>query len=117
MPRPSAEKVSAERFPHGGGQAQALRVDPLVVAVEHERVFGVRNSPGAQPEAVGGDALPAKVARVGGATGEPGNDLAAWDQRLGHAAGGVDERGGYRGARAVLAAGSLDLDLRREIAH
>src|SRR5262249_14785481 len=73
----SAEEIAAEGFPHGGGQAQALRVHPLVVAVEHERVFGVRDAAGVQSEAVGGHILPAEVARVGGASGEPRNDLAS----------------------------------------
>src|SRR5215510_12268620 len=79
----SAEEVAAESFPHGGGQAQALRVHPLVVAVEHERVLRVRDAAGMQSEAVGGHVLPPEVTRVGGAPGEPRDDLAPRHEGLG----------------------------------
>src|SRR5215470_14333728 len=112
----SAEEIEAEGFPHGGGQAQALRVHALVVAVEHEWVFGVRDAAGVQPEAVGGHVLPAEVARVGGASGEPRDDLAPRHEGLRHSPERLHERRVHGGAGAFLPAGRLDLHPRGEIA-
>src|SRR5262249_61919527 len=63
----SAEEIAAEGFPHGGGQAQALRVHAFVVAMEHEWVFGIWDAAGVQSKGVGGDVSPAGGGGVGGA--------------------------------------------------
>src|SRR6266545_3962453 len=71
---------------------------------------GLGDAAGAEPEAVGRNALPAEVPRVGGAPGESGNDLAPGHEGLRHAPERLDERRVHGGARAFLAAGGFDLD-------
>src|SRR5215813_9011617 len=105
----SAEEIAAEGFPHGGGQAQALRVHAFVVAMEHEWVFGIWDAAGVQSEAVGGHVLPAEVARVGGAPGEPRDDLAPRHEGLRHPPERLHERRVHGGAGAFLPARRLDL--------
>src|SRR5262245_34523493 len=112
MARPSAGAVAAYGIPSGGGEAQALRVLPLIVAVEHERVLRVRDAAGMQAEAVGGHVLPPEVARVGGAPGEPRDDLAPRHEGLGHPTQRLHERRVHRGARAFLPTRRLDLHTR-----
>src|SRR6185436_1704952 len=48
----STEELPAEGFPHLRGEPETLDVDPLVVPVEHQRVLGVGNARGVEPEAV-----------------------------------------------------------------
>src|SRR5262245_10552165 len=75
--RGSSEELAAERLPHLGREAEALHVHPLVVAVEHERVLGVRDARGVETEAVGRDALPAEETGVRRTHRQPRHDVAA----------------------------------------
>src|SRR5262245_9397299 len=47
-PGRSPEELAAEGFPHLRRQPEALDVDPLVVAMEHQRVLGMRDTGGMQ---------------------------------------------------------------------
>src|SRR6185295_20019969 len=69
-PRALPEELPRERLPHHGRELEALGVHTLVVAVEHDRVLGVRDAQRVQPEAVGRDALPAEELGVGAASGD-----------------------------------------------
>src|SRR5688572_3018750 len=112
----SAEEVAADRFPHLGGEPEALRVHALVVTVEHQWILGVGDARRVQAEAVRRHALPPEELRVGPAGGHRRHDRAAGHECRGHPPQRVAERRVERAQRALLAAQALDLDPTDEIA-
>src|SRR2546422_6279578 len=76
-PRALAQEIARQSLPQQAGQPETLDVDALVVAVEHQRVLGVRDPRRVQAEPVGGNAAPAEVTGIGGAGSDLGDETAA----------------------------------------
>src|SRR5262249_8159347 len=51
-PPGSTEELMAQGLPHLSREPEAVHVDPLVIAVEHERILRVRNARRVEAEAV-----------------------------------------------------------------
>src|SRR5215470_16147627 len=113
----SGQEVPAQDLPHHGRELQALRVDALVVAVEHDRVFRVRDARRVQAEAVGGNVPPAEKLAVGPASRQPWDDAAPGQELLRDPRDGIEERRVRRAERSRLRAPARDRHARGELSQ
>src|SRR2546426_1115703 len=113
----SGQEVPAQGLPHYGGELQALRVDALVVAVEHDRILRVRDAQRVQAEAVGGNVPPAEELAVGAARGQPRNNAASGQELFRDSLHGVEERRIRRAERSRLGAPMRDRHAGRQLSE